>query len=316
MKNINIRRAEYKDIPELVDIRLEALSITKTQSGLLENNIYSYFEEHLNVDLDVYIAENENGIIAIFCLSILTLLPRIVSENNKSAYLSFFYIKCKYDSQSLRKQLFKTVIDCAINRQTEVFELGAPQNKIHIYKRYKFEESEFVALHLALKDVKWSRWINDENKINIRKATVQDISVLVDMRTQFLNEVSQKANADIEKKFKLSLTQFLEQHLNNDVEAFVAELNGKIVSVSFTIYFDLIPSLDLMNGKMGLPVNNYTLPKYRGKNIGKALFAFSGEYAQMCGTELFEMEIPKACVALYKEFGFEPNEVIPMQLRL
>lgn len=206
--------------------------------------------------------------------------------------------------------------ECAINRQTEVFELGVPHDKIHMYKRYKFEEGEFVALHLALKDVKWSRWINSEGGINFRKATVQDISVLVDMRTQFLNEVSYKTNPDIEKKFKLSLTQFFEQHLNNTVEAFVAELNGKIVSVSFTIYFDLIRSLNFMNGKMGLPVNNYTLPKYRGKNIGKALFAFSGEYAQMRGTELFEMEIPKSCVALYKEFGFEPNEVIPMQLRL
>ena len=251
-----------------------------------------------------------------FCVSLLTLLPRISSKNNKSAYLSFYYIRHEYDTQLLQKQLYKTAIDNSSRQKAEVFELGAAQDKIHIYEKYEFKKSEFAALHLELKDVKWEKWKIDENHIKFRKATASDISVLVDMRIYFLNEVSGKSDPDMEIEYKLSLTRFLMQHLNNDVEAFVAELNGKIVSVSFTIYFDLIPGLSLMHGKMGIPVNNYTLPQYRGVNIGTSLFAFSGKCAQMRDTELFEMEIPKTCVALYKEFGFVPNEKTSMQLRL
>lgn len=316
MENFKIRRATNKDVPELVNMRLQSLQISKKQNELLEKNIFSYFENHLGEDLDVYIAENEAEIIAIFCVSYLTLLPRINSNNNKSAYLSFHYIKHEYDTQSLRKQLYKTVINNSINRKAEVFELGVAPDKTQIYQKYKFMQSEFAALHLELKDVKWEKWIINEKNINFRKATVSDISVLVDMRTFFLNEVSGKASPDIENVFKQSLTRFLLQHLNNDVEAFLAELNGKIISVTFTIYFDLVPSLSLISGKMGLPVNNYTLPQYRGANIGTSLFAFSGQCAQMCNTELFEMEIPKACVELYKKFGFVSNQKIPMQLRL
>lgn len=109
---------------------------------------------------------------------------------------------------------------------------------------------------------------------------------------------------------------FLEQHLNKDVEAYVAEDKEKIIAVTYTVFFDLPPNDMLLYGKMGLPVNNYTLPAYRGEGIGQKLFVFACEMEQKKGVEMLEMQIPEMYVELYSKLGFALNEKVPMQFRI
>lgn len=312
MEDIVIRKAENVDIPRLVEVRLESLGEELSSDTImkLSTRIEGYFVERLNDDLEVFVAESKKEFVAIFCLSYLTLLPRMISDNNVSAYLSFYYIKPEYYCKSLKEKLFKEVINSAKAQKAEVFELAVPKEEIPTYARYGFAESEFFTLNLMLENIDWNNWKNKVKSVQFRKAEIQDIQVLVNMRTQFLYEVAGTENIDTETEFRLRLTEFLEQHLNGDVEAFIAEDNGEIISVCFTIYFDLIV------GKLGLPVNAYTLPAHRGKGIAKALFAFAGNYAERRGTEIFETQIPKESFAFCSAFGFELTKIIPIQLRL
>lgn len=175
----------------MVEISFKSLSIKIGEEKDLKKEIKYYFKNHINNDLDVCVAETEQDVVAIFCLSILTLLPRINSDNNKSAYLSHYYIEPAYDNKVLRKELFQRVISYAVDRQAEVFELAIIPNKISLYEKYAFKTNEFVAIHLMLEHVKWSKWEKNMNFLNLRKASLKDIPALVNMRINFLNEVSQ-----------------------------------------------------------------------------------------------------------------------------
>lgn len=302
MKDIIIRKAQNVDIRSLVTIIHD---YGKVKKDYLEK----YINKHIDSDLEIYVAELEKEYVAVFCLSYLTLLPRLHSDNSKSSYLPFYYIKPQYEF--LQEKMFKIIIDSAKKQNAGVFELGVSNEQIPTCLRHGFEESEYTTIELELKNIEWDKWIKKETGlVQFRKAGMKDISDLVTMRTRFLYDVSCSEKCEEEKDFCLRLEKFFIQHLNNDIEAFVAEDNGDIISVCFTIYFERISC------KKGIPVNAYTLPEYRGKGYAKALFAISGKYAEKQGINVFDMEVPKNAVTFYDVFGFKLSESKVVKLRL
>ena len=106
------------------------------------------------------------------------------------------------------------------------------------------------------------------------------------------------------------------KHLNIDVEAFVAEYAGEIVSSSFTVYYFRLPHPDFPQGTAGIPINGYTKPEYRKKGLAGALLKMSAEYAKRRGVELLNMEVTKMGFSVSQEIGFEKIQYIPVQMKL
>lgn len=155
-----------------------------------------------------------------------------------------------------------------------------------------------------------------KDKIVLRKADVNDIDQLVDMRIEYLKEdLGEKREKEI-LSLKPSLKQFFGKHLNVDVEAFVAECAGKIVSSSFTVYYFRLPHPDFPQGSAGIPINGYTKPGYRKKGLAGSLLKMSAEYAKRRGVELLNMEVTKMGGSVSKEIGFTEIHYIPVQMRL
>ena len=79
MKNINIRNATRSDIHQLVYLRKQYL-IEKYGVKEIENDnmlffqIQRYFNEHVDKDIDIVVAEADTNIIGVFCVSYLQLL--------------------------------------------------------------------------------------------------------------------------------------------------------------------------------------------------------------------------------------------------
>lgn len=94
MKNINIRNATRSDIHQLVYLRKQYL-IEKYGVKEIENDnmlffqIQRYFNEHVDKDIDIVVAEADTNIIGVFCVSYLQLL-----EDKQSKYIHE-YVKNK-----------------------------------------------------------------------------------------------------------------------------------------------------------------------------------------------------------------------------
>ena len=128
-------------------------------------------------------------------------------------------------------------------------------------------------------------------EFKFRKAEKIDIEQLVDMRIEYLKEDLGEVAIYDEVQLRKNLQLFFEEHLNNDIDAFVALCGNEIVSTSFTSYYFRLPHPNFPKGKAGVPINGYTKPMYRKKGLAGSLLKFSADYAKDLDVELLNMEV-------------------------
>lgn len=109
---------------------------------------------------------------------------------------------------------------------------------------------------------------------------------------------------------------FFEEHLNHDIDAFVALCGNEIVSTSFTSYYFRLPHPDFPKGRAGVPINGYTKPMYRKKGLAGSLLKISAEFAKDLEVELLNMEVTEKGLPVCKEIGFKEIKYTPVQMIL
>lgn len=154
------------------------------------------------------------------------------------------------------------------------------------------------------------------NDFILRKANRRDIEALVDMRIAYLQEDLGKDMTVSISELKQQMREFLVSHLEVDIDAFVAEYKGEIVSTSFTAYYFRLPHPKFPRGTAGVPINGYTKPNYRNKGLAGSLLKISVEYAKEKGVELLNMEVTEMGLPVCKEIGFKEIKYVPVQLIL
>lgn len=154
------------------------------------------------------------------------------------------------------------------------------------------------------------------NEFILRKANRKDIEELVKMRIAYLQEdLGKDTNVSI-YELTQQLRKFLLGHLEVDMDAFVAEYKGEIVSTSFTTYYFRLPHPNFPRGIAGVPINGYTKPNYRNRGLAGSLLKMSAEYAKEKGVELLNMEVTEMGLPVCKEIGFKEIKYVPVQLVL
>lgn len=319
MKNIIIRNAVYTDIPQLVSLRMLFLckkyGIKEVEnSSNLQYRTEVYFSKSINVGDEIIVAESNKDIIGFYCVSYLQLLPGMSPETERSAYLIFKYIKPEFKMESIRKKIFEYSIKCAKKKNATVYEEEVLRTELLHYQKAGFIESPFPLIRSLLSKTSKQNFMKiDEVNITFRKAEITDISELIELRIKFLTEVLGKQVISIKKELGERLKVYLEERLNNGLEAFIAENEKKIVGVIFVMYYEKLPEIGDLNGKIGLPVNFYIHPCYRKTNLSRNLFNFSAQSAFEQDVKLFEMTIPKESICFFDKLGFEQMELIPIQ---
>lgn len=105
--------------------------------------------------------------------------------------------------------------------------------------------------------------------IIFEKATVQDISILTELRIAYLQEdLGQITDADLEL-ISASLPTYYEKHLNRDLMVYVVRDETDIVSCAFLLIVEKPMSPSFITGRTGTVLNVYTKPKYRKKGYAK-----------------------------------------------
>lgn len=143
----------------------------------------------------------------------------------------------------------------------------------------------------------------------IRQAEARDVEALVGLRLIFLEEVTGEPTPT---GLRESLHGYFKRTLfNGEFRAWLAVANEQtdtpkeqIVGTSGLVFMSRPPSHTSLSGRDAYIMNMYTLPAWRGRGVGTALFSHVLEHIKISGSEKVILHATKQGRALYEKFGF------------
>jgi ribosomal protein S18 acetylase RimI-like enzyme len=159
--------------------------------------------------------------------------------------------------------------------------------------------------------------IADRTKVVYRRATADEIDLLVDSRIQFLNSFFDHPYDEETETLKNNLIgYFSEKVRTNEYIAWVAEKEGALIGMSGMVIWELPPKYNIENGKAGYILNMYTAPEERNKGICTNLLRRLINDAKKRGIYYLHLHASEMGLSIYKKAGFKEAEQIELSLRL
>jgi GNAT superfamily N-acetyltransferase len=158
----------------------------------------------------------------------------------------------------------------------------------------------------------------EKDKINYRRATTDDIEILIDFRIRFLNELYNHPENEESKALRPALRQYFSQAISdNDFIAWLAEYDGKTIGTSGMVVWRL-PSRygGLEAGRLGYILNMFTIPEARNKGICTRLLKELIKEAQSLGLKYVHLHASVDGMNIYKKAGFVRPELVELELKL
>ena len=138
-----------------------------------------------------------------------------------------------------------------------------------------------------------------------RKATVNDINSLTDMRISYIKEDNGTLPSEEEKTFRKQLPDYFKRRLGKELIAYIAEENGETVSSCFLLITEKPAGPRFPDGLTGTVLNVYTKPSFRRQGLAGKLMKMLLSDARSLGLDYVELKATKDAVKLYKSLGFE-----------
>ena len=136
-------KATIKDINMLTDLRLaylqEDLGVI-TDKQLIQESLPGYYEKHLNKDLMVYVARDEEDIVSCAFLLIVEkpMSPSFIT--GKTGTVLNVYTKPEYRNKGYAKKLMTMMLEDATAQDVSVIELKSTEDGYLLYKSVGFED--------------------------------------------------------------------------------------------------------------------------------------------------------------------------------
>jgi len=139
----------------------------------------------------------------------------------------------------------------------------------------------------------------------IRRATKDDINVLVQLRVDFFEELGHfKHDTQREEFRKVTDTYIKDALLNGTFVVLVAEENEKIIATSGLVFFEKPPTPRNPSGREGYIMNIYTLPAYRRKGLATILLKEIIQFAMQSSAKRVWLRAEEAGKSVYEKIGF------------
>lgn len=155
--------------------------------------------------------------------------------------------------------------------------------------------------------------INVFNSIMItyKRATIEDINILIDLRIEFLYEALKVSKEISDKELRNSLKNYFSKTLPNDeFIAWFALYGNEIIATSGLSFYEVPPNFTNIAGRIGYIMNMYTKPPWRRKGIGKILFDKIIQEARNKGLTKLSLHATDMGRPLYETFGFKPDDEV------
>ena len=144
---------------------------------------------------------------------------------------------------------------------------------------------------------------------SLRKATLDDIEILVDFRIEFLKDIQEMPSGKNLENFKDSLRNFFINRMRSDeFIAWLAMSDEKVIATSGLSFLQRPPHFTNLTGYFAHIMNMYTKPKWRRKGIGSALLEKLIDEIKMKGIRSIVLHATPIGQPLYEKFGFKLND--------
>ncbi|MBP3325069.1 MAG: GNAT family N-acetyltransferase [Coprococcus sp.] len=143
---MTFEKATIQDISTLTDLRIAYLQedlgdITDADLELIKTSLPFYYEKHLNKDLMVYVARNEDDIVSCAFLLIVEkpMSPSFIT--GKTGTVLNVYTKPEYRGRGYSKRLMTMMLEDAKAQDVSVIELKSTDEGYSLYKSVGFEDA-------------------------------------------------------------------------------------------------------------------------------------------------------------------------------
>ena len=153
--------------------------------------------------------------------------------------------------------------------------------------------------------------------MKIEKAQLRDISILVDLRLEFLREDNGYLEEHDAESIRNGLPAYFKAHLDKDIICYVLRDGNDIVSCAFLLIVEKPLSPAFLNGKTGTVLNVYTRPAFRHRGYAKMVMEELIADAKRMDLCVMELKATDAGYPLYRSLGFadDLSKYHPMKLR-
>ncbi len=154
--------------------------------------------------------------------------------------------------------------------------------------------------------------------MNIRKAGIEDIPQLVEMRIGYLTVDCGDLTTEELGALKLQLPDYFRRQLGSGVLAYVAEEDERLVSTVLMVIAEKPANPHFITGKTGTLLNVFTRPEYRRQGLAGKLIDLAIQDAKQLNLSYIDLSASKEGYPLYKKIGFTEShsDFVPMKLVL
>lgn len=152
--------------------------------------------------------------------------------------------------------------------------------------------------------------------MNIRKATIEDIDILIKIRIDFLSDERGGLPADEEAAIRAQLAKYYTKHINHDFIAILAETDDNVVSTAFLVISERPANPSFINGRTGTLLNVFTYPEYRRMGFATKTICQIVNEAKKLGVSFIDLFATRDGKPLYEKFGFNEPKDTAMRLKL
>ena len=158
----------------------------------------------------------------------------------------------------------------------------------------------------------------ENDKINYRRANINDVEILVDYRVRFLNELYNHPEDDETEILRKVLRQYFSESIPyNNFIAWLAEYDGKIIGTSGMVVWRMPARYGgLESGRLGYILNLYAVPEARRKGICTRLLNELIKEAKSLGLKYLHLHASEEGINIYRKAGFVEPDQIELILRL
>ena len=138
-----------------------------------------------------------------------------------------------------------------------------------------------------------------------RKATIEDINLLIDLRKRQLVDEGINPDNDIDEELR---DFFQNAFLSGSIIQFLAVNQGEVIASGAIVIYSFPPSYTNKSGKKAYVTNMYTRKDNRGKGIATNILSKLVEEAKSLGISKMWLGASVLGRPVYKKFGFQETD--------
>ncbi|WP_266168204.1 GNAT family N-acetyltransferase [Dyella subtropica] len=127
--------------------------------------------------------------------------------------------------------------------------------------------------------------------------------MLTELRCTFLEEMGQQLSDGFADRLRAWIEEAMAE---GRLQAWLAELDGRVIGSAAVNPYPHMPSASYPNGKGWYLLNVYVKPPYRLAGVGAGLLAAIGSAAREQGVDALTLHATVSARRLYERCGFKP----------